>query len=218
MSELVYRDGEEGTVAVTDTGRPRRAAAPTFGDAAVDSDPSTIAPAAKRIAVSGKDMSAEGAVKVPRGRKAGTTTKTRRTKAQIQADQQAAAQAAQTAALAPATLVDASPQKIVAQKERNRTLLRAGDGPPRPDAPVGMEMHKLVDPDMPQYGLDPDRVIPVIGVHSTNQPTSYWSVPEQQKFPQLIAYYGRDFAAIAEFMKTKTSTMVSQVILTDRFC
>lgn len=211
MSELVYRDGEEGVVAVTDTGRPRRAAAPTFGDAAVDSDSLATAPAAKRIAVSGKDATAEGIVKAPRGRKAATTTKTRRTKAQIQADQQAAAQAAQAASLAPPTLAEASPQKIAVQKERTRTLLRAGDGPPRPEAVPGMDLHKLADAEMPQYAMvDPERVMPAIGVHGTNQPTSYWSVPEQQKFPQLVAYYGRDFTAIAEFMKTKTSTMVSR--------
>ena len=40
------------------------------------------------------------------------------------------------------------------------------------------------------------------------QVTSYWSVPEQQKFPQLVGYYGRDFQAIADFMKTKTVTMI----------
>ena len=42
-----------------------------------------------------------------------------------------------------------------------------------------------------------------------NQPSSYWSVPEQSKFPNLIAYFGKDFEAIANFMKTKTVTMVN---------
>jgi hypothetical protein len=214
MSELVYRSGEEGVVAVTDTGRPRRAAAPTFGDTTVDGDPTAAAPAAKRIAVSGKDIAAEGSTKTPRGRKAGTTTKTRRTKAQIQADQQAAAQAAQAAALAPSTLGEASPQKPVAVKDRARPILRAGEAPVRPDVMQGLEMHKLAEPEMAQYGLmDPDRLMPTMAGHVPNQPTSYWSVPEQQKFPQLIAYYGRDFSAIADFMKTKTSTMVSTEFL-----
>ncbi|KAK5275765.1 hypothetical protein LTR40_012530, partial [Exophiala xenobiotica] len=43
--------------------------------------------------------------------------------------------------------------------------------------------------------------------------TSYWSVPEQNKFPELLAYYGRDFAAIAEFMKTKSQTMIKNYYL-----
>lgn len=47
----------------------------------------------------------------------------------------------------------------------------------------------------------------------TSQVTSYWSVPEQNKFPQLLAYFGRDFAAIAEFMKTKSMTMVSTKLI-----
>jgi hypothetical protein len=41
-----------------------------------------------------------------------------------------------------------------------------------------------------------------------SQLTSYWSVREQKKFPNLINYFGRDFAAIADFMKTKSMTMV----------
>jgi hypothetical protein len=41
-----------------------------------------------------------------------------------------------------------------------------------------------------------------------NQPSSYWSVPEQERFPHLVAYFGTDFEAIANFMKTKTVTMV----------
>ncbi|ETN46118.1 uncharacterized protein HMPREF1541_00302 [Cyphellophora europaea CBS 101466] len=210
MSELVYRDGEEGVVAVTDTGRPRRAAAPTFGDTPVDSDPSTVAPAAKRLAVSGKDATAEGVAKPPRGRKGGTTTKSRRTKAQIQAEQQAA-QAAQAAHdnFVPTTMVEASPQKVVALKDRSRTLLRAENNLVKPDLMPGLEMHKLAEADITQYGVpETERMMPAIIGHGSNQPTSYWSVPEQQKFPQLISYYGRDFATIAEFMKTKTSTMI----------
>jgi hypothetical protein len=42
-----------------------------------------------------------------------------------------------------------------------------------------------------------------------NSPSSYWSVPEQNKFPNLIAHFGRDYEAIANFMKTKTVTMVN---------
>lgn len=209
MSELAYRAGEDAAVAVTDTGRPRRAAAPTFGDTAADSDPSTMAPAAKRLAVSGKEATPDGTVKPGRGRKPGT--KVRRTKAQIAADNAAAAQAAQSTALHPANLAEASPQKLIAQRERSRTLLRAGDnGIPKTDLGQGLDMPKLAEPEMPQYGLpDTDRLVPPPTNHTPNQPTSYWSVPEQQKFPQLIAYYGRDFPAVADFMRTKTSTMVS---------
>jgi hypothetical protein len=42
------------------------------------------------------------------------------------------------------------------------------------------------------------------------QPTSYWSVPEQRDFPRLLAHFGRDFEGISNFMKTKTTVMVSK--------
>ena len=40
------------------------------------------------------------------------------------------------------------------------------------------------------------------------QVSSYWSAPELRKFPDLVAYFGRDFEAIASFLQTKTPTMV----------
>lgn len=38
--------------------------------------------------------------------------------------------------------------------------------------------------------------------------SSYWSVPEQNDFIRYIEYFGRDFAAIAAHMGTKTQTMI----------
>lgn len=212
MSELVYRDGEDGAVAVTDTGRPRRAAAPTFGDAPGEPDPQTVAPPAKRVAGSKESTGDAGPAKPARGRKTGATTKTRRTKAQILADQQAA-QAAQAASLAANSAMDGSPLKVASSKDRNRPLIRADEHPPpHPDVPAGFGALKGTLADMPSYNVLDDRLAQSATPHGLNQPTSYWSVPEQQKFPQLIAYYGRDFASIADFMKTKTSTMVSGTV------
>jgi hypothetical protein len=215
MSELAYRDGEEGNVAVTDTGRPRRAAAPTFGDTPGEPDPNGAAPPAKRLAVS-KEAPPEGVTKPTRGRKAGTGTKTRRTKAQIEADRQAqaAAQAVQNVpraiTFAPQPL-DASPQRLVVAKDRTKPLLQPAEtNMLKPNLMPNMEPHKIPDHELPPYhSAEAERQVSVMATHTPNQPTSYWSVPEQQKFPQLIAYYGRDFATIADFMKTKTSTMVS---------
>ena len=39
-------------------------------------------------------------------------------------------------------------------------------------------------------------------------PSSYWSPPEQQDFVKYIGHFGRDFAAIAAHMGTKTETMI----------
>ncbi|RMZ80952.1 hypothetical protein DV738_g2368, partial [Chaetothyriales sp. CBS 135597] len=181
MSELMYGEEAEGNVAVTDTGRPRRAAAPTFGDNGGESDMGAPAPQAKRVAGNNKDSSGEASTtKAGRGRKAGTGTKTRRTKAQIQADQQAAA------LLLPAVAPDGSHQKTVGvtRTERARTILRSEDG--------GENL---------RYG----HAVPSAGISQT---TSYWSVPEQKMFPTLVGHFGKDFAAIAEHMKTKTPTMI----------
>ena len=48
------------------------------------------------------------------------------------------------------------------------------------------------------------------GVKTPSPPvlSSYWSVPEQVKFRQLVSYYGRDFSRIADVLKTKSRTMV----------
>jgi hypothetical protein len=47
-----------------------------------------------------------------------------------------------------------------------------------------------------------------VSITTGNPASSYWSVPEQKKFPSLIAYFGRDYEAISNFMETKTATMV----------
>lgn len=203
MSELVYgEDSESVPVAVTDSGRPRRAAAPTFGDTASEVDSSTPVPQSKKLTAALKDGNADPtATKPGRGRKAGIATKTRRTKAQIQADQQALLTAA-----------EASPGKSPAagKAERGRTLLRAENVPIKTDPVPITQAQRPAEAGMQQYPLSDLQTTPaVVPPQAPSQVTSYWSVPEQHKFPDLLAYYGRDFAAIAEFMKTKSVTMVS---------
>ncbi|RMZ87985.1 hypothetical protein DV736_g4774, partial [Chaetothyriales sp. CBS 134916] len=207
MSELMYGEEAEGNVAVTDTGRPRRAAAPTFGDNGGDSDLGAPMPQAKRLAGNAKDPSGDApAAKGGRGRKAGTGTKARRTKAQIQADQQQAA-----ALLLPAVAPDGSTQKAlgVPHTEHARTLLRPEDGNSKPVVAPSSETSRMPDVDLQQYALvDESRhghVVPSTGISQT---TSYWSVIEQRLFPELVERYGTDFVAIAEHLKTKSLTMI----------
>ena len=203
MSELVY-GGEEGdpAVAVTDTGRPRRAAAPTFGDNQNDIDQTGQLPQPKRLAMA-KDLATDPAAPKPaRGRKAGVPAKPRRTKAQMLQSEQAA--------LPPAGgSQDTSPSKaaVTPRTERARTLVRAEQALPKPDIIGAQETYRLVDAEMRQYTIaEAEQLGHPPG--TVAQATSYWSVPEQQKFPQLIGYYGRDFQAVADFMKTKTVTMI----------
>ena len=203
MSELVY-GGEEGdpAVAVTDTGRPRRAAAPTFGDNQNDADQTAQLPQPKRLAMS-KDLAMDPAAPKPsRGRKAGVPAKPRRTKAQM-------LQAEQAALLPTGAPQDTSPSKtaMTPRTERARTLVRAEQALPKADTMGAQEPYRIVDSEMRQYTIaEAEQLGHPPG--SVAQATSYWSVPEQQKFPQLIGYYGRDFQAVADFMKTKTVTMI----------
>lgn len=201
---LVYGDeGEVAPVPVTDSGRPRRAAAPTFGDVPSEADSSTPVPQSKKLTSGVKDGSAEpGATKPARGRKAGIATKTRRTKAQIQADQQALLLSGAEAS---------SDKPVVGVKgEKARPLLRPETISARND---GSAVEPIPGPnDAPlQYPVSDMSVAAQLANPVASQVTSYWSVPEQHKFPELLAYYGRDFAAIADFMKTKSVTMVSLV-------
>ncbi|KAK5088888.1 hypothetical protein LTR05_003110 [Lithohypha guttulata] len=187
LSDLALNEDPETTPApVTDSGRPRRAAAPTFGDIP-DVDPAAM-PAAKRLAMAPKDAGEASAPK-PKGRKAGTATKIRRTKAQILADNQAA--------LAAQNNLDGSPAK-----GRARAILRAE--PSKPESVLPVTEPQQLTPTMLPLAAAP--------VRPRSPPpqtvTSYWSVPEQQKFRQLVAYYGRDYAKIADFMKTKSQAMI----------
>lgn len=74
----------------------------------------------------------------------------------------------------------------------------------------GMYVFESTEPDTaPTAARQPE-----VGYGSL-QPTSYWSVPEQRDFPQLLAHFGRDFEGISNFMKTKTTVMVSNLAHSD---
>ncbi|KIV88464.1 hypothetical protein PV10_08147 [Exophiala mesophila] len=235
MSELGDgEDGEGASVPVTESGRPRRAAAPTFGDVASENDTSTPGPQSRKPGHGPKDGSVEPtAAKPTRGRKTGIATKTRRTKAQIQADQQAQAQAEAFAQAQAGTLADAQAQAQAqamaqayaqvpeasqlkpapaAKPERARTLLRAENVPIRSDPQPASQAARLDGAAPPHIATDamPPSTVPP---PATSQVTSYWSVPEQNKFPELLQYFGRDYAAIADFMKTKSVTMIKNYYL-----
>lgn len=192
MSDLALNeDPENAPLPMTDSGRPRRAAAPTFGD--IPDTEAVNMPAAKRLAATPKDAT-EIPVPKPKGRKAGAAAKPRRTKAQIEADKLAAQ------GLVPQISADGSPAK-----GRARPLMRAE----QPKVDSLMPIAPVVDASQLVQG-QPAAVLAQMRARSPSQPTvtSYWSVPEQQKFRQLVAYYGRDYGKIADFMKTKSQAMI----------
>jgi hypothetical protein len=215
MSDMGYGedDLDQMPVAVTDTGRPRRAAAPTFGDTVGDSEVSNGAAAtSRRLIVASKDGVGESGTEKPsgRGRKAGAGAKPRRTKAQMQ-------QAQQALQVQPDLSLGASPVK--AERAINHSM--KGSKVASRGAFLGSKTDDLpaLEPQFQEQDLNRSHLASSLTDTSTqngsasattgNPPSSYWSVPEQNKFPQLIAYFGTDYEAIANFMKTKTVTMVN---------
>jgi hypothetical protein len=196
-----------GPIAVTDSGRPRRAAAPTFGEVGTDSEAVTPAPTGAKRVPRATDATAHIGDRPTRGRKAGTgTTKTRKTKKMVADPQQPQGQVLPDA---PGALM--SPQKVQPPTPR-APIHRFKEIPIMLEPAQPMEIQTSIEQDMGQIAmyqdLERNGMSGFPGNSAAPQITSYWSVPEQQKFPDLIAYFGRDFAAIADFMKTKSSTMI----------
>lgn len=197
-----------GPIAVTDSGRPRRAAAPTFGEAGTDSEAVTPAPTGTKRGPRSTDTAAQTGDKPTRGRKAGTgLPKPRKIKKLVPDLQQPIGQV-----LPEVPGAGMSPQKVPPPTP-SAPFHRLREMPTMLEPAQSMEIQTSIEQDIaqaPKYH-DPDRNGGMSGFPSSStafQITSYWSVPEQQKFPDLIAYFGRDFVAIADFMKTKSSTMI----------
>lgn len=205
-------DGEEDQPpAVTDTGRPRRAAAPTFGD----SNEAEGAASNGRRGQAAKDGELVEKPVVRRGgRTAGARTQRRGGKT-AQPDpkvQGPAPQAINPPLAAAAPKVEASVDgmiEAVLPQEKEVVEKEAPPPAPRPKAGRGKAKEGM-------YVFESTEAEPAAMAipkasesgYGSLQPTSYWSVPEQRDFPRLLAHFGRDFEGISNFMKTKTTVMV----------
>jgi hypothetical protein len=229
-------DGDEETVPVTDTGRPRRAAAPTFGgESAADPEVS------RRNGV--KDI--EQGEKPPnrRGGRTGPGSRGGRRGRGGQQQQQQQQQHAVHPPSQPAPTPQAQPPPdlysqqppVPASTATGQVPLLAKQEPGTPDGPL--ELGRIKEPDRDAEDLLPrsrssrtrgrDAVYVFEGGehevaaarggaemgYGSMQPTSYWSVPEVRDFPVLLAHFGRDFEGVSNFMKTKTPIMVSSYFL-----
>ena len=225
-------DGEDDTpiLPVTDTGRPRRAAAPTFGEVANEVDSTTATQGRKT----------PGAAKPDNTVAVTNERTTKRTKGAASREKGQKRGRNQLLAAAPTS----SPQKQDRTKERTP----APSAPPVVEAAIPMEL----DVSVPQDNLGPQLLagmqahapdlpampasaqplqleekpilIQGIATQSRVQPeaqkqqraqqqkegtsNSYWSVPEEKDFPRLLAYYGTNWDEFAEHMTSKSATMV----------
>ncbi|QSS50739.1 MYB DNA-binding domain-containing protein [Histoplasma capsulatum var. duboisii H88] len=209
MSDLGVRPDDEGdeaeTPAVTDTGRPRRAAAPTFGEVGPDTENSTPTPSSGKKGNHVKDPADPGAEKAPsrRGGKAGGGRGGKRAKAQQQSS--LTTPIAVTPIIEPDGLADTVPELVVTKKKEEQKdiapdhLTQQGK-PTHACEKENVYVFDAVEPEVPAK--------PVETRPGFLQPTSYWSVPEQREFPDLIRHFGKNFEAISQYMRTKTPTMV----------
>ncbi|KAK7512432.1 uncharacterized protein IWZ02DRAFT_86308 [Phyllosticta citriasiana] len=200
--------GEDGAPAsTTERGRPRRAAAPTFGDKEVQEQ--------------------EHATPTPTpGRQRGTSTRgetveptTEKPTKRQRATKEKGNKKSRTQNLAPAP--SASPQKMdrdikdMYQAEVPGDLShlpRTSEDPGMLPAPSQLEI--------PHLGPDAPMLHPSGAPEPVERPrartansraggmSSYWSVNETTDFRNYLSYFGTDFAAIARQMGTKTPAMV----------
>ncbi|KAI9825247.1 MAG: hypothetical protein M1832_001281 [Thelocarpon impressellum] len=229
MSDLGVRpelyDGDEfdtPPAAVTDSGRPRRAAAPVFGElnSEVDSNASTQAPGRKPAVTPKGDGPAENPLE--RGTKRGKAGATREKGAKRGRNQLLAA--------APGPSPEKSTGKAK-ERETGRDRDQKGDDDQkikdvddgRSLANIQARAASLEVPPNPQDDRSgvpasssgsPQRETsrPSRGNHRAGaQTSSYWSVPESTDFPKLLDHFGSDWQAIASHMTSKTPVMVNLV-------
>ena len=197
-------DGDDAAAplnAYTESGRPKRAAAPTFKDKDLLPEQAVISTPAKRNGKleTGAERGAERSARKQRA--GGKEPKQRR-------------QRARRDSKSPEKMdLDVSglerPTASALDLEVASQLAALGSGQPallqRPtNAPAF-----TVEPSQARIAVGPEagKIQTVRGGHATNA-SSYWSVQEVEIFPTLIEKHGTDWVAIATEMGTKTQTMV----------
>lgn len=232
-------DQEAQNVALTEKGRPRRAAAPTFGEVTDGDQSNSSATPARRTTV-GKESAPASAEKTTGKKTRQMATKEkpgRKPKAQLLPA--APGPTPPAPALPGPPPLGPSPQKSVTQGAKfvNKTTpvdsaqhfndlegaqvlaeLTKGETYQAPPVQNPQSATWLVNQPPPiqasqpraaSDGIHPEP--PSIGNrrNAGEQPNSYWLVSETQDLKNYLAYFGLDYQAIADRIPSKTSNMVS---------
>lgn len=197
--------GEDGLPpAVTETGRPRRSAAPTFGGMETDFDPTSATPTPGRAR---RQTDTDGGQeKVSRRGKVAKEKGTRKAK--------------NTPIAAAPT---GSPIKLD-RKEKVPVLKSEDDNGKRPlgemqiPLPITVNPGYIEDTMLLQNEVMPGMPLGMMDRPKTQAtarpgPSSYWSVSELGDFDKNVAHFGTDWLAIANHMGTKTHTMIKNQYL-----
>ncbi|KAH7348119.1 hypothetical protein BKA66DRAFT_576307 [Pyrenochaeta sp. MPI-SDFR-AT-0127] len=195
--------GEDGLpLPVTETGRPRRSAAPTFGGMETDFDQTSTTPTPGRAR---RQTDADGTQeKVSRRGKAAKDKLGRKAK---------------NVPLAAGP--SGSPVKID-RKDKGMGVKMEDEFGRRPLGEMPLPIHAGLMEDQMLLPGDPQQLSgltagmmerPKPQVNARPGPSSYWSVSELQDFDKNVAHFGTDWVAIANHMGTKTHTMIKNQYL-----
>lgn len=223
-------DFDAPQVPVTDTGRPRRAAAPTFGDVP-DGEPATlvVTPARRNAAGAKGETNGDLTAEKPSGKRGRTTSVKEKGPKKVKAHLLAPGPSPQkietetARAKSKELKVEGEPQKEEVETARLLASLQstnptagvpasrpgATESWPAPTPPI-TNITNPTPKQLPPVSQEP-HPHPQQPTHRSVQPatSSYWSVPEQTDFQNLVQHFGTDWHAIANHMKSKTHTMVS---------
>jgi serine/arginine repetitive matrix protein 2 len=202
---------EDGPLPLTETGRPRRSAAPTFGPTSggneTDFDPTsaTITPGRAR-----RQTDADGA------QEKGRRGKTAKEKGSRKAKNMPLA-AAPTGSPIKIDRKDKAPslkmEDEFAKRPLGEALMPMSMPLPMPMQTTIIEDPMLLSEDslmgMPLNMMDR----PKTQAGARPGPSSYWSVSELGDFDKNVAHFGTDWLAIANHMGTKTHTMIKNQYL-----
>ncbi len=221
-------DYDTPQIPVTDTGRPKRAAAPTFGDTTDAELPTAAATPSRRITTGNKgdangDSSERPSTKRTRtapakekGAKKGKVAvlaaapgpspqkadkelargQSKEPKLESEQRSEEIEGAQLLAGLHTSQTVNLPASQLLSNS--NETWLAVQPAPTSTPIPTLKQQQTILE--QPQQQQQPRG--------STTTTSSYWSVPEQTDFQNLIHHFGTDWQAIASAMKTKTPTMV----------
>lgn len=213
----VYDGGEFGTpiVSITETGRPRRAAAPTFGEKDSDEASKDATPARKGKSDAAGETSNEKPARRPKG--VGRDKSQKRIKASVSVQQTASPEKMDRATARPTTELRETNDMMSKELEVAQGLANMQSQLQSSQPQLIMERVEL-QPTYPAETYPPQAVLLAAemenrdmmpGQQAKGTTTSYWSVQEVTIFPQLLAHFGTDWQSIATHMGSKTQTMVS---------
>ena len=222
-------DYETQNIPLNEKGRPKRAAAPTFGDNA-DPDPATPAPTpARRGAAASKDANSNLSSEKSTAKRTRTVPAKEKGAKKGKAPLLAAAPGPSPQKSLPEAVRAISKESAVDNEQRVEEIegaqvlagltsgqpytAPAAQQPPTEGWSVDQSVPASIDQTPQQVQSFIQEQPPAPQQKSGVTTSSYWSVPEQCDFHNYLRYFGTDWQSIAKTMKTKTHIMVRSSVL-----